>query len=204
MTRLKLTLVASALALAPTTALAQIPVVQTPAPSQSSTPAVNPPATPAGGPSNGPAASPSSGPAVAPSADVSALPAQIAVGMRVGLDPVPSGYDDGGRRDPFVTLVIKKSAGDKTARTGTGLASLAVADVAVKGIVKAGARVTAMLEGPDHMSYIAHPQDRLADGLVKSIDPAGVVFVEEETDAAGAVHPHEVRKPLHSAAEVVK
>jgi hypothetical protein len=131
--------------------------------------------------------------------------AQIAVGTRVGLDPVPSGYDDGGRRDPFVTLVNKKAAvGDKAVRTGTGLAAVAVADVAVKGIVKAGVRVTAVLEGPDHMSYMAHPQDRLADGLVKSIDLAGVVFVEEETDAAGAVHPHEVRKPLHSAAEVVK
>lgn len=202
MTRLKVTLAVSALALAPATALAQIPVVQTPAQSQSSTPSVNPSSS---GPSNAAAANAPSAPAVAPTADLSALPSQVAVGMRVGLDPIPSGYDDGGRRDPFVTLVIKKGAGgDKAAKTGTGLAALAVADVAVKGIVKAGARVSAMLEGPDHMSYIAHPQDRLADGLVKSIDPAGVVFVEEETDAAGAVHPHEVRKPLHSAAEVVK
>jgi hypothetical protein len=191
MTRLKVTLLASALAFVPAIALAQIPTASAPA------------AKPDGAPAATPAA-PAPLLAALP-VDTNVVPAQIAVGTKVGIDPLPSGYDDGGRRDPFVALVSRKAAtSDKTAKGGTGLTSIAVADVAVKGIVKAGTRVTAVLEGPDHMSYMAHPQDRLADGLVKSIDPAGVVFVEEETDAAGAVHPHEVRKPLHAAAEVVK
>lgn len=201
MNRLTLTLAASALAIVPALASAQIPTVQPTAATASGAAATKPTAS-------APVADPST--AKAPDAQIATIvdpataAAQIAVGTRVGLEPVPSGYDDGGRRDPFVTLVVRKNTADKTPKGGTGLGSVAVADVAVKGIVKAGARVTALLEGPDHISYMAHLQDRLADGLVKSIDPTGVVFVEEETDAAGAVHPHEVRKPLHSAAEVVK
>ena len=134
--------------------------------------------------------------------------AQIQVGSRVGDAPTPSGYDDGGRRDPFVTLINTKKAapGDPTNRLQQvlGLASLSIADVTVTGVVRAGTKMSVILKGPDNHSYMAKPTDRLADGTIKSIDTEGVVFMSEQTDATGAVKGHEVRKTLRSAAEVIR
>lgn len=131
--------------------------------------------------------------------------AQIPVGTRISLNP--SGYDDGGRRDPFVSLIVAKkpAAGSAApARALTGLASLAVADVAVKGIVHVGSKYMVTLEGPNHRSYTANPQDRLADGLVKTVDADGVVFEVQVTDAAGVMHARDVRKMLHPATEDIR
>jgi len=134
--------------------------------------------------------------------------AQIQVGSRVGDAPTPSGYDDGGRRDPFVSLIVTKKpiggAQQSQLRPALGLASLSITDVTVTGVVRAGSKMTAILKGPDNMSYMARLSDRLADGSIKSIDTEGVVFMSEQTDAAGAVKGHEVRKTLRSAAEVIR
>jgi hypothetical protein len=132
--------------------------------------------------------------------------AQIPIGTRISLNP--SGYDDGGRRDPFVSLIVEKKAPTgppvATTRALTGLASLAVSDVTVKGIVHVGSKYMVTLEGPNHKSYTASPQDRLADGLVKAVDADGVVFEVQVTDAGGAVHARDVRKMLHPAAEDIR
>lgn len=134
--------------------------------------------------------------------------AQIQVGSRVGDAPTPSGYDDGGRRDPFVSLIVTKKPMPGTQqgqlRPALGLASLSITDVTVTGVVRAGSKMTAILKGPDNMSYMARLSDRLADGTIKSIDTEGVVFMSEQTDATGAVKGHEVRKTLRSAAEVIR
>ncbi len=45
-------------------------------------------------------------PVPAPAPMVPAAPAAIPVGSKVGTSP--SGYEDGGRRDPFVSLVAAK------------------------------------------------------------------------------------------------
>ncbi len=133
--------------------------------------------------------------------------AQIQVGSRVGDAPTPSGYDDGGRRDPFVSLILPKRppmSPQSQLRPALGLASISITDVVVTGVVRAGAKMTVILQGPDKQSYMAKLQDRLADGTVKAIDTEGVLFVAEQTDATGAVKGHEVRKTLHSAAEVIR
>ncbi|HUL75516.1 MAG TPA: hypothetical protein VLT86_20555 [Vicinamibacterales bacterium] len=134
--------------------------------------------------------------------------AQVQVGSRVGDAPTPSGYDDGGRRDPFVSLIVAKRPTTGSTQTQTrpalGLASLSISDVVVTGVVRAGSKMTVILQGPDKQSYMARLQDRLADGTVKAIDTEGVVFVAEQTDATGAVKGHEVRKTLRPAAEVIR
>jgi len=135
--------------------------------------------------------------------------AQIQVGSRVGDVSTPSGYDDGGRRDPFVSLIVTKrmianGQINGLTRPSLGLASIAIADVTVTGVARVGTKMTVILQGPDKQSYMARLQDRLLDGTVKSIDTEGVVFVAEQTDATGAVKGHEVRKTLHSAAEVIR
>jgi len=133
--------------------------------------------------------------------------AQIQVGSRVGDAPTPSGYDDGGRRDPFVSLIVKKTGpggAPNQPNPMLGLASLSISDVTVTGVVRAGTKMSVILKGPDNHSYMAKPADRLADGTIKSIDTEGVVFMSEQTDATGAVKGHEVRKTLRSAAEVIR
>ena len=134
--------------------------------------------------------------------------AQIQVGSRVGDAPTPSGYDDGGRRDPFVSLIVTKKpiggAQPGQPRPALGLASISITDVTVTGVVRAGSKMTVILKGPDNMSYMARLSDRLSDGTIKSIDTEGVVFMSEQTDATGAVKGHEVRKTLRSAAEVIR
>jgi len=118
-------------------------------------------------------------------------------GTRVG-NIEPSGYDGGGRRDPFVSLLTPKKAvaAQNSAQKRPGLASLALADVSVKGILKSNGTVMAVLEAPDGHSYVARSKDKLQDAVVKSIDAEGVVFIEEQVDAGGAMHPRDIRKTL--------
>lgn len=126
---------------------------------------------------------------------------RIPLGTLVGHSPtglapaVLSGYDDGGRRDPFTSLIVPKKAA-ASSRPRAGLASLSMADVSVKGIVRAGATIVAILEGPDGKSFVARRQDKLQDAVVKSIDVNGVVFVEQVVDALGVPHARDVRKAL--------
>ena len=130
----------------------------------------------------------------------------LPLGTRVGNTTSASGdsgFEEGGHRDPFVSLLAPKKAPAPapSARPKSGLAGVAIADVAVKGIIHNGTTTVAVLEGPGGQSFIVRSKDRLQDAVVKSIDPDGVVFVEQTVDAAGAAHSREVRKTLRAAAE---
>lgn len=121
----------------------------------------------------------------------------IAVGTRVG--DLPTGYEDGGRRDPFASLVVSKRTASATAdgRPRTGLGAMSLADVTVKGLVKSGSTMLAILEVPGKQSFVARVKDRLLDATVQSIDAAGVVFAEH----AGSGTPTQVRKALRATGE---
>lgn len=131
--------------------------------------------------------------------------AQIPVGTRVGDGPpaIPSGYDSGGRRDPFTSLLAPKRPlpGQLGGRLMTGLKSFALADVTVTGVVRENSKWTAILENADKQSYVAKVKDALADATIKHIDSQGVVFVEAFQPGSTA-RPQEVRKLLRSLAEV--
>ena len=131
---------------------------------------------------------------------------KLPLGTRVGSATSTSGYEDGGRRDPFVSLVASKknATGAAATRLRPGLAGVAVADIAVKGIIHNGTAAIAILEGPGGKSFIARNKDHLQDAVVKSIDADGVTFVEQVVDAIGAVHSRDIRKPLRPGAEVVR
>jgi Tfp pilus assembly protein PilP len=141
--------------------------------------------------------------AAALAACAGAVSAQTPVGDRPN-GTTASGYNAGGRRDPFVSLIaIKKeptpaSTSEQAPRVaGAGLAGLAVTDVVVKGILRSGPVLLAILEGPGGKTYIARRQDRLQDGTVKSIEADAVVFAEQVADAHGATRARDVRKSLH-------
>lgn len=129
--------------------------------------------------------------------------AALKIGTRVGLPS--SGYDDGGRRDPFVSLIAEKppavasAAGSVEARA-KGLAGVAVVDAAVKGIITSGAEWLAIIAGPNGAQYLAHANDRLHDGTVRRIDRDSVTFVAKVTDVTGKTVSREVRKGIRATA----
>ena len=123
------------------------------------------------------------------------MPTSVSVGMRVG--DLPSNYDDGGRRDPFATLVMPKRAAAGTGgRLRPGLSNMVLADVVVRGIIRSGSAMFAILETPGKQSYIAHVKDKLSDAVIQSIDANGVVFLESDGSGSPA---NKVRKELRSA-----
>lgn len=129
--------------------------------------------------------------------------ATLKIGMRVGLPS--SGYDDGGRRDPFVSLIVERppavaSATGSVEARAKGLAGVAVIDATVKGIITSGAEWLAIIAGPNGAQYLAHASDRLHDGSVRRIDRESVTFVAKVTDVAGKTISREVRKGIRATA----
>lgn len=127
---------------------------------------------------------------------------EIPLGTRVG-EP-PTKYDDGGRRDPFVSVIVPKApvgAGPAAVRPRAvpGLPGIAISDIVVKGLIKSGTTLIALLQGPDGRTYMARKQDRLQDGVVSRIDSDAVIFTERMPDAAGQVRARDVRKPLRAS-----
>ncbi|HEY8536921.1 MAG TPA: pilus assembly protein PilP [Vicinamibacterales bacterium] len=112
-------------------------------------------------------------------------------------------YDPGGRRDPFVSLLRSGSDSRAIRPAGAvdGLAGLAIADIAVRGVVKARDGYLAIVQAPDRKTYLARPGDRLLDGTVKAITPAGMVLLQEVSDPLSLVTQKEVRKLLRGTEE---
>lgn len=128
--------------------------------------------------------------------------AQIPVGTKVG--EAITGYDSGGRRDPFTSLIAPKRPAPGqvlVGRRSVGLTSFSVSDVVVTGIVTAGTTKMAILQGADRQSYVAKVGARIMDAAIKSIDTQGVVFVEL-MEPGNPARPQEYRKTLRPAAEV--
>jgi Tfp pilus assembly protein PilP len=143
-------------------------------------------------------------PAASP-AEPSTLPAVSAlkIGTRVGL-PEKSTYDDGGRRDPFVSLIVERApsvstGGDSIQARPKGLAGLSVVDAHIKGIITSGDKWIAIVSGPNG-TFLAHMNDKLYDGSVRKIERDGVVFVTRVTDVAGKMVNKEVRKAIRATA----
>jgi len=126
-------------------------------------------------------------------------PPALKIGSRVGV-PEKSGYDDGGRRDPFASLISERVTASPGGEPGVarpkGLAGVAVVDVAVKGIMGDGKSLIAIVAGPDGASYLAHTNDKLYDGVIRRIDRDAVVFLARVPDGTGKIVSREVRKGL--------
>jgi len=126
--------------------------------------------------------------------------APIAVGTRVG--DLLSSYDSGGRRDPFAGLITPRRTGNGSEgarqRPPAGLAGVALADVLVRGIVRNGDTMLAILEGPNRQSYVSRVNDRLLDAHVVRIDADGVIFGEQ---AERGMPPNHLRKSLRPSGE---
>ena len=111
-------------------------------------------------------------------------------------------YKPDGRRDPFVSLLSRGVEPGTVSRGSiTGINGLTTAELSVRGIVNAKGRYIAMVQGPDTKTYIAHPNDRLVDGVITRITAQGLVILQEVNDPLSLVKQREVRKNLRSAEE---
>jgi Tfp pilus assembly protein PilP len=107
-------------------------------------------------------------------------------------------YDPSGRRDPFMTLIGTGSQPRNTIQRGEGKAGLAVAELSVRGVMLTRGAFIATVQGPDGKTFIIHAGDKLADGVVKSINAEGLVVVQDVNDPLSLVKQREVSKKLRS------
>ena len=152
--------------------------------------ALEPKGVPAAGQPAAPAASGAAQPAPAAPAAPGATPEA----------PLPQGvysYDPQGRRDPFVNLLLR--GGDTRPAGATrppGLPGLLIAEISVKGVLKAKGDFVAILQASDSKTYLAHSGDKVMDGSVKSITQDAVVFSQDVSDPLSLIKQREVRKTI--------
>jgi Tfp pilus assembly protein PilP len=113
----------------------------------------------------------------------------------------PSGwsYDPEGRRDPFLSLLGRGNDPGMSGSRPPGVAGLLIADVTVKGILRAGSGFLAMIQASDSKTYIVRAGDRLFDGSVKSILQDKVIFSQDVNDPLSLVKQREIPKAVRSA-----
>ncbi len=110
----------------------------------------------------------------------------------------PYTYDPGARRDPFVSLLsrgLEPGSGKKL----TGLAGLTAGEVMLRGIMQSRNSYVALLSGPDGKTYSARVNDRLFDGIIRTVTPEGIVIMQDVNDPLSLVKQREVRKGLRTA-----
>jgi type IV pilus assembly protein PilP len=114
--------------------------------------------------------------------------------------PAPGGfaYDPQGRRDPFVSLLLRGNDPRATVNRPPGLPGVLIGELTVKGIVRDRSGFIAMVQAPDNKTYIVRPGEKLMDGSVKSITPDTVVFSQDVSDPLSPVKQREIRKSVRS------
>lgn len=150
-------------------------------------------------PKAAPAAAQPAGPATSAPAQPAAAAGQAAPTATPEAPP-PQGvysYDAQGRRDPFVSLLLRGGdARPAGASRPPGLPGLLIAEISVKGVLKAKGDFVAILQASDSKTYIAHSGDKVMDGSVKSITQDAVVFSQDVSDPLSLVKQREVRKTI--------
>ena len=107
-------------------------------------------------------------------------------------------YDPAGRRDPFVSL-LSRGVEPVTGKGVSGLSSLSTGEVMLRGVMQSRNSYVALVSGPDGKTYSAHVNDRLLDGVIRSVTPQGIVIMQEVNDPLSLVKQREVRKGLRTA-----
>lgn len=137
-------------------------------------------------------------PAAQTPASAGHAPAQPAAGQpQAGTTQGGFTYDPQGRRDPFVSLLLRGGEGRPSGGTRpAGIAGLLIGEIAVKGVMKGKNGFIALVQAPDNKTYIMHQGDRLMDGSVKSVAQDAVVFSQDVNDPLSLVKQREVRKTI--------
>ena len=79
-----------------------------------------------------------------------------------------------------------------------GAAGLPVSETTVRGVMKSGGALIALVQGVDKRTFVVHQGDKLLDGTIKAVVPEGLVIVQPVNDPLSLVKQREVRKLLRS------
>lgn len=104
--------------------------------------------------------------------------------------------DPEARRDPFAGLSARAAGASPAGPRPRGLAGMRVGELVLRGLVLAGGRRFAVLEGPGRRTYFLRGGERLLDGSVQTVTDDAVVFREEPPSGPG----REARMTLADAA----
>jgi Tfp pilus assembly protein PilP len=110
----------------------------------------------------------------------------------------PFTYEPSGRRDPFLNLIGGVETQVAIARHIDGVAGLSVNETTVRGVMKSGGALIALVQGADKKTYVVHPGDKLLDGTIKTVVPEGLVILQPVNDPRALVKQRAVRKLLRS------
>ena len=115
-------------------------------------------------------------------------------------------YAGEGRRDPFLSLLVRGSdpsgKGDQPVKRAEGVPGLMVSEMSVRGIVHTRGAWVAMIAGVDGKVYSVRAGDKLADGVVREVTAQAVVILQEVNDPLSLAKQREVRKLLRGGEEV--
>jgi len=132
-------------------------------------------------------------------------PAKVVTGPVVAEEttagPDEYSYRADGRRDPFLGLNAAISTGTDShsaLRRSEGPTGFLVGEISVRGVMQSRSKFVAMIKGPDNKTYLIHQGDKLADGVVKTVTPQGLVVLQDISDPLSAQKQREVRKLLRS------
>jgi Tfp pilus assembly protein PilP len=112
--------------------------------------------------------------------------------------PEEYSYKADGRRDPFMGLIAAAGSDVHATRHGDGIGAFSVNEISVRGVMQSRSSLVAMIKGPDNKTYLIHQGDKLADGVVKTVTPQGLVVLQDISDPLSAQKQREVRKLLRS------
>jgi hypothetical protein len=147
-------------------------------------------------PAQKPAVAAPAQPAPAPHAPAQAAPAQPAPNAAPA--PETYTYDSEGRRDPFISLVARGADPVPGKRTD-GLSGISTTELMVRGVLLNKGSYIALVAGTDARTYTAHVNDRLLDGVIRTITPQGLVIIQEVNDPLSLIKQREVRKGLRTS-----
>ncbi len=138
-------------------------------------------------------------PAAQPAAPAPPAPAGATPPAATAPAADPYSYDPDGRRDPFISLIARGAEPVQGGRKAAGLGGLATIEVVLRGVLESRGAYVALVSGPDGRTYTAHADDRLLDGVIRSVTPQGLVIMQEVNDPLSLVKQREVRKGLRAA-----
>jgi Tfp pilus assembly protein PilP len=122
--------------------------------------------------------------------------------------PVPPAnfeYTPEGRRDPFISLVNRgkdQSTQNAAVKRAEGVPGMLTGELTVRGIMQTRGAWVAMVAGPDGKVFTVRAGDKLADGMVRQVNAASVVILQEVNDPLSLEKQREVRKFLRGGDEV--
>ena len=83
-------------------------------------------------------------------------------------------------------------------KKGSGASAFTLAEISVRGIIQSKGQLLAMVQAPDDKTYVVHQGDKLADGVIKTVTPQGLVVIQDINDPLSVQKQREVRKLLRS------